>query len=96
LGERRRGLPFVPSPVIADRVFAASLAKVMRDLDWAIEDLQLGDALSGIADALLRHADTGGIAVVGRKTDQLAIRRTCDFLQAHSDHFGRTRKAKRP
>lgn len=85
LAERRRGLPFVPSPVIADRVFAASLAKVMRDLDGAIEDLQLGDALSGIADALVRHADTGGIAVVGKKTDQLAIRRTCDFLQAHSD-----------
>lgn len=84
LGESRRGLPFVPSPVIADRIFAATLAGVMRDLDGAIEDLQMDDVLTGIADALVRHADSGVIAP-GRKCDHAAIRRTCDFLQAHSD-----------
>ncbi|WP_455272064.1 AraC family transcriptional regulator [Rhizobium herbae] len=84
LGERPRGLPFVPSPVIADRAFAANLADVMRDLDGAIDDLQLDDVLTGIADALLRHSDGGGRAPM-KRSDQIAIRRACDFLQAHSD-----------
>jgi AraC-like DNA-binding protein len=84
LGEKRRGLPFVPSPVIADRAFAASLGDAMRDLDGAIDTLQLDDVLTGIADALGRHADAAGMAP-GRNYDQAAIRRTCDFLQAHFD-----------
>ncbi|WP_426239726.1 AraC family transcriptional regulator [Pararhizobium sp. DWP1-1-3] len=84
LGERPRGLPFVPSPVIADRAFAASLAEVMRDLDGAIGELRLDDTLTGIADALLRHSD-GGRKASGRTFDPAAIRRTCDFLQTHSD-----------
>lgn len=83
LGEKRSGLPFVPSPVIADRAFAASLADAMRDLDGAIGGLQLDDVLTSIADALVRHADAVG-AGPGRHCDQAAIRRACDFLQAHS------------
>lgn len=80
----RHTLPFVPSPVIADRAFASNLADVMHDLDGAIDDLLLDDALTGIADALVRHADAVGMGP-GRKPDHVAIRRTCDFLQAHSD-----------
>ncbi len=80
----RRALPFVPSPVIADRAFASNLADVMHDLDGAIDDLLLDDALTGIADALVRHADAVGMGQ-GRKPAHVAIRRTCDFLQAHSD-----------
>ncbi|MCV9965788.1 AraC family transcriptional regulator [Pararhizobium sp. BT-229] len=85
LGEKQRGLPFVPSPVIADRAFAASLAEAMRDLDGAIDDLHLDDVLTGIADALVRHGDSGRHP--NRKYDQAAIRRACDFLQAHSDRL---------
>ncbi|WP_426123217.1 AraC family transcriptional regulator [Pararhizobium sp. PWRC1-1] len=84
LSDNPRGLPFVPSPVIADQAFAASLAEVMRDLDGAIGDLQLDEMLTGIADALLRHSDGGGKAS-GRAFDPTAIRSACDFLQAHSD-----------
>lgn len=84
LGDTPRGLPFVPSPVIADRTFAAHLAGVMHDLDGAIGGLQLDEMLTGIADALLRHSDGGGKARM-KRSDQIAIRRACDFLQAHSD-----------
>ncbi|CAN7163912.1 AraC family transcriptional regulator [Rhizobium sp. LjRoot98] len=84
LGDTPRGLPFVPSPVIADRTFAAHLAGVMHDLDGAIGGLQLDEMLTGIADALLRHSDGGGKARM-KRADQTAIRRACDFLQAHSD-----------
>lgn len=84
LGERRRGLPFVPSPVIADRAFAANLSEVMQDLDGEIDGLQIDGVLTGIADALVRHADNPGTAS-SRKYDHAAIRRACDYLQAHSD-----------
>lgn len=84
LGERPRGLPFVPSPVIADRAFAANLADVMRDLDEDIGELQIDGVLAGIADALMRHADAPG-TVSGRKYDHAAIRRACDYLQSRSD-----------
>ncbi|KQY19297.1 AraC family transcriptional regulator [Rhizobium sp. Root483D2] len=84
LGDKRSGLPFVPSPVIADRAFAASLADAMRDLDGVIDGLQLNDVLTGIADALVRHAD-GDATKRGRTYDQAAIRRACDFLQVHFD-----------
>lgn len=84
LGERRRRLPFVPSPVIADRMFAAALTRMMGDLEGTMEDLQMDDLLTGIADALVRHADDGNLASP-RASDQLALRRTCDFLQAHSN-----------
>jgi AraC-like DNA-binding protein len=84
LGDRPRGLPFVPSPVIADRAFAANLAEVMRDLDGAIDDLQLDEVLTGIADALLRHSDGNGKPSV-KTSDRIAVRKACDFLRAHSD-----------
>lgn len=84
LGERSRGLPFVSSPVIADSAFAANLSEAMQDLDGAIDELQIDGVLTGIADALLRHADSPSTAS-GRRYDHAAIRRVCDYLQAHSD-----------
>lgn len=84
LGDRGGGLPFVASPVVADYAFAASLAEGMQDLDGEISDLHLHDILSRVADGLLRHAD-GARGKVGGKTDSTAIRRTCEYLQAHSE-----------
>jgi len=84
LGDKPRGLPFVSSPVIADRAFAANLSDVMRDLDGAIDDLQLDEVLTGIADGLLRHSDGNGKTPV-KAPDQIGVRKACDFLQAHSD-----------
>ncbi|WP_156373803.1 MULTISPECIES: AraC family transcriptional regulator [unclassified Rhizobium] len=84
LGDRRAGLPFVASPVVADRAFAESLADAMQDLDGEIGDLHLHDILSRMADGLLRHADSAK-GKVGGKTDSAAIRRVCDYLQAQSE-----------
>lgn len=83
LGEHSRGLPFVPSPVIADSAFAANLSEAMQDLDDAIDELQIDGVLAGIADALVRHANSP-VAATNRKYDHAAIRRVCDYLQAHS------------
>lgn len=84
LGDRPRGLPFVPSPVIDDRAFAANLSEAMQDLDGEIDGLQIDGVLTGIADALMRHADSPG-TMSGRKYDHAAIRRACDYLQSKSD-----------
>ncbi|HTO30204.1 MAG TPA: AraC family transcriptional regulator [Pararhizobium sp.] len=83
LGDRRDGLPFVASPVVADRAFAESLAGAMLDLDGEIGDLHLDDILSRVADGLLRHGDSAKRKANG-KSDANAIRRTCEYLQAHS------------
>ncbi len=84
LGDRRGGLPFVASPVVGDRAFAESLADAMQDLDGEISDLHLHDILSRVADGLLRHADSAR-GKAGGKTDSIAIRRACEYLQAHSE-----------
>jgi AraC-like DNA-binding protein len=84
LGERHSGLPFVASPVVADPVFAASLADAMQDLDGEIGDLHLHDVLAQVADGLLRHADSSRGKASGKR-DSGAVRRTCDYLQAHSE-----------
>jgi len=82
LDGRCRGLPFVASPIISDSIFANSLAEAMGDLEGEIDALQRDDLLAGIADSLVKHADGG---LEGGKTDQAAIRRTSDYLQAHCE-----------
>ena len=83
LGERCRGLPFVASPILSDRAFASCLAEAMGDLDGEIEALRQPDLLAAIADSLVKHAQ--GAEVAGGRTDQTAIRRACDYLQAHCE-----------
>lgn len=81
----RRGLPFVPDPVIADENFRLSLAEALEDLHTEAQGLLLDDLTARFAEGLWRHADQTGRSLIA-STAHKAMLRCRDYLQ---DNCGR-------
>ncbi|WP_419903378.1 AraC family transcriptional regulator [Kiloniella sp.] len=78
LDDKFKGLPFVKAPIIEDPALQRAMIEMLGRMDDEINDLAANDALSSIAQALVRHSD--GLAKRSDKTCMKAAYLARDFL----------------
>ncbi|MFD2204962.1 AraC family transcriptional regulator [Kiloniella antarctica] len=82
LGEMFKGLPFVKAPILDDPALQRAMIEVLGQMggqmEGALSDLAASDAISAIAQGLVRHSD-----IVAKRPDKSCIRAASlarDFL----------------
>lgn len=84
IGERGRALPFVSAAVSQDARLVGAVAHALRDLDAPLDDLDAGELLLRLADALLA-LDPTATRQGGRLIDRVAAERARQHLDARVD-----------
>lgn len=78
LGETFKGLPFVNAPIIEDPALQRAMIEVLGQMNGELSDLAASDAISGIAQGLVRHSDD--LAKQPDKSCRKAANLARDFL----------------
>ncbi len=82
LGETFKGLPFVNAPIIEDPALQRAMIEVLGQMNGELSDLAASDAISGIAQSLVRHSDD--LAKQPDKSCRKAANLARDFLYENS------------
>ncbi|MEH6629358.1 MAG: AraC family transcriptional regulator [Halopseudomonas aestusnigri] len=78
LGETFKGLPFVKAPIIDDPALQRAMIEVLGQMGDELNDLAASDAISGIAQGLVRHSDD--LAQQPDRSCKKAVNLARDFL----------------